>query len=138
MVMKKDNNALLRKSFFSRNILKMLVLVLSLSFFAGCTKVSDEDLIAAHKAVDAGAMIIDVRSQKEYEKGHIQGAVNIPISYIDKLYNSLPRDKEFVVYCRTGSRSAVAARLLREQGWTVHDVATQDDWEREIKVIPAP
>ena len=103
---------------------------------SACSRVSDEDVLAGRKAVESGAMIIDVRSIKEYNKGHIEGSVNIPIAYVDKMYNSLPRDKELVVYCRTGSRSAIAARLLREQGWTVHDVETQEDWER--KIIPKP
>jgi phage shock protein E len=118
-------------------IFKILVFVVSLSLFTGCTKVSDEEILAGRKAMQNGAMMIDVRSQKEFNKGHIEGAVNIPIAYVDKMFNSIPRDKELIVYCRSGSRSAVAARLLREQGWTVYDVATQEDWVREIKPKPA-
>lgn len=118
-------------------IFKIVVLVISLGLLTGCTKVSDEEILAGRKAVQNGAMIIDVRSQKEFNKGHIEGSVNIPISYVDKMFNSIPRDKELVVYCRSGSRSAIAARLLREQGWTVYDVATQEDWLREIKPKPA-
>ncbi|MDF1881175.1 rhodanese-like domain-containing protein, partial [Sulfurimonas sp. MAG313] len=101
-----------------------------------CSKVSDEEVLDSRKAMANGGMMIDVRSKKEYNKGHIKGSVNIPIAYVDKMFNHIPRDKELVVYCRTGARSAVAARLLREQGWTVHDVATQDNWEREIKLKP--
>ena len=113
------------------------VILLIFALFRGCSQVSDEEILAARQAVANGAMIIDVRSEKEFNKeGHIEGAVNIPISYVDRMYNSIPRDKEIVVYCRTGSRSMVAARLLREQGWTVYDVATQSDWEREIKPKP--
>jgi len=115
-----------------KNIIKLWGLVLLLVLMTACSRVSDEDVLAGRKAVENGAMIIDVRSQKEYNKGHIEGAVNIPISYVDRMFNSLPREKELVVYCRTGARSAIAARLLREQGWTVHDVETQEDWEREI------
>ncbi len=108
------------------------ILLLVLLGISGCSKVSDEEIAAARSAVERGALIIDVRSQKEYLKGHIDNAVNIPIDYLDKMYRGIPRDKEIVVYCRTGSRSAVAAHLLREQGWTVYDVATQEDWNREI------
>jgi len=115
-----------------KSILKFIVLALALVLITGCSRVSDEDVLAGRKAVENGAMIIDVRSKKEYNLGHIKGSVNIPIAYVDKMYNSLPRDKELVVYCHSGSRSAIAARLLREQGWTVHNVETQEDWEREI------
>jgi len=113
-------------------IITVLILVLSLSLFSGCSKVSDEDLRAAHKAADQGAMIIDVRSKKEYDNGHIDNAVNIPLDYLDKMYGRIPKDKEIIVYCRSGSRSMVAAHLLRGQGWTVHDIATQDDWKRKL------
>ncbi|PHR55274.1 MAG: sulfurtransferase [Arcobacter sp.] len=119
-----------------QNFLKLSLVVLVMVIVTGCSRVSDEDVLAGREAVKNGAMIIDVRSKKEYNKGHIEGSVNIPIAYVDKMYNSLPRDKELVVYCRSGSRSAIAARLLREQGWIVHDVETQEDWER--KIIPKP
>ena len=102
----------------------------------GCSKVSDEEIRAAREAVKKGALIIDVRSQKEFRKGHVESAVNIPIDYLDKVYRGIPRDKEIVVYCRTGSRSAVAAHLLREQGWTVYDVATPEDWQRKLPPKP--
>ena len=115
-----------------KNLLGLLVLVVALGFVSGCSKVSDEDLRAAHIAAEKGAVIVDVRSRKEFEKGHIEGSVNIPIDLLDKMYDRLPRDKEIIVYCRSGSRSMVAAHLLKEQGWTVHDVATQDDWERKL------
>jgi len=119
-----------------RNLLKVLLIALIIGLFTACSKVSDEEILAGRKAMQNGALMIDVRSKKEYNKHHIKGAVNIPIAYVDKMFNHIPRDKELVVYCHSGSRSAVAARLLREQGWTVYDVATEDDWHREI--IPKP
>lgn len=103
------------------------------SLFSGCSSVSDEEVIAARKAVKEGALMIDVRTPSEYKHGHIKGAYNIPLQVLDKVYTHLPKDKEIVVYCRAGNRSEVAAKFLREQGWKVHDVATQEDWEREIK-----
>ena len=115
-----------------KNFIGLLVLAVALGFISGCSKVSDEDLRAAHIAADNGAMILDVRSKKEFNKGNIEGSVNIPIDLLDKMYERLPRDKEIIVYCRSGSRSMVAARLLKEQGWSVHDVATQEDWERKL------
>lgn len=115
-----------------KNFIGLLVLAVALGFISGCSKVSDEDLRAAHIAADNGAMILDVRSKKEFNKGNIEGSVNIPIDLLDKMYERLPRDKEIIVYCRSGSRSMVAARLLKEQGWIVHDVATQEDWARKL------
>ena len=118
-----------------KSFIGLLALAVALGFMSGCSKVSDEDLRAAHIAANKGAMIIDVRSKKEFNTGHIDGSVNIPIDILDKMYTRLPRDKEMIVYCRSGSRSMVAAHLLREQGWIVHDVATQDDWNRKLSPL---
>ncbi len=105
-----------------------------MGLLSGCSRqVSEEELNAAREAVSKGAMIIDVRSKKEYNRGAVEGAVNIPIDVLDKVYRGIPKEKELVVYCRTGSRSMVAARLLREQGWTVYDVVNQEQWSRELK-----
>ena len=119
-----------------KKIICTVFVLLTLGLLGGCSKVSDEDLRAAHKAYEKGAVIIDVRSKEEFKEGHIKGAMNIDIAVLDKSYSKIPKNREVIVYCRSGSRSMVAKRFLSEQGWTVHDVATQGDWAREIP--PAP
>lgn len=110
------------------------LLLIALTLITTCSKVSDEEIILARQAVTNGALMLDVRTVKEYKEKHIDGAKNLPIQVLEKQYAYLPKDKEIVVYCRTGSRSGAAARFLREQGFTVHDVATQEDWERKITI----
>jgi len=119
-----------------KKLVCLIFILLTLGLFTGCSKVSDEDLRAAHKAYDEGALIIDVRSKEEFKAGHIQGSMNIDIAVLDKSFAKIPKGRELIVYCRSGSRSKVAAMFLKQQGWTVHDVATQGDWER--KVPPPP
>jgi len=109
-----------------------MTLLLTLSFFTGCSKVDDETLRAAHAAVDNGAVIIDVRTPKEYAGGHLSGALNIPIEEMTKSLARVPREKVLVVYCASGSRSSHAAALLRQKGWHVFDVATQGEFERKL------
>jgi phage shock protein E len=66
-------------------------------------------------------VIIDVREPEEYAGGHVEGAINIPLS---KLMGDLPglsnvsKDTEIILYCRTGSRSSVAMHILRTKGYT--------------------
>lgn len=110
------------------------VFLLIIALFSGCSSVSDEDLIKARVAVDNGALIVDVRTPQEFRKKHIKGAINLPIKEIMKGKINLPKNKEIVLYCRTGSRSSAVAKVLGEQGWSVYDVATQSDWERKIKL----
>lgn len=66
-------------------------------------------------------VIIDVREPAEYETGHVDGAINIPPSQLlagsEKL-NNIPKDSEIILYCRTGSRSAVAMNMLKDLGFT--------------------
>jgi phage shock protein E len=116
-------------------ILKLICIISLLSLFSGCSKVSDEDLRAAHEAAKRGAIIIDVRSPQEYQGKHVKGAINIPVEKIDLLYSRIPTGKEIIVYCHSGSRSAIAAEYLKHQGRVVYDVATQGEWEREIPPI---
>ena len=60
-------------------------------------------------------ILIDVRVPREYELGHIKGAVNIPLSELKKRAKEISRDKEIFLYCRNGMRSKRAARILRKR-----------------------
>ena len=82
-------------------------------------KISAED---AKKRMDSGddIIILDVRTQAEYDESHIPGAILIPNETIG---NGKPEqlpdtDKEILVYCRSGNRSAQAAKKLVEAGYT--------------------
>jgi len=110
----------------------IFLIILILVLLIGCSKVSDEVLIAARKAADSGAIIVDVRTPKEYKSKHIKGAINLPIRELHNTYVRLPKGKEIIVYCRSGNRSATATKILKQHGFIVYDVATQGDWEREI------
>ena len=112
--------------------LPLVTLVFALGLFTGCSKVDDETLRAAHVAVSKGAVIIDVRTPKEYAEKHVPGALNIPIEEMAKTLNRVPRNEVLVVYCASGNRSGHATTLLRKNGWTVFDVATQGDFERKL------
>jgi Rhodanese-related sulfurtransferase len=65
------------------------------------------------------AIILDVRTQQEYQEGHISNAINIPVQILgqqlDKLKNF--KDKKILVYCRSGHRSAIASQILDRAGF---------------------
>ena len=117
-----------------KKIICVLVLIATLGLFNGCSKISDEDLTLAREAIKNGGIIIDVRTAEEFKQKHIKGAINIPIDSIMKNGINISKDREIVLYCRTGSRSGVVARMLKKSGWKVHDVATQKEWEREFEI----
>ena len=64
-----------------------------------------------------GMVLLDVRSNKEYEQGHIPGAVHVPLSDIGNKVKKLKKDKELVVYCRNGSQSIWAIKRLMGMGY---------------------
>lgn len=62
--------------------------------------------------------ILDVRTPSEYEFGHIEGAVNIPVDNIRSRFSEIPQDKKIILYCAVGLRGYVASRILSQQGYT--------------------
>ena len=62
----------------------------------------------------AGAVLVDVREPEEYRSGHIPGAVNVPLSQIERI--NIDRSKTLLLYCLRGTRSRRAAAILRRMG----------------------
>lgn len=74
--------------------------------------------------VEAGSTIIDVREEHEYKRGHIKGAINIPLSELRKRIDEIPRDKPVYLHCRSGQRSYNAALALQNNGFdNVYNIA---------------
>ncbi|WP_251128034.1 rhodanese-like domain-containing protein [Exiguobacterium sp. s48] len=68
--------------------------------------------------------LLDVREVSEYEGGHIEGAVNAPLSSLDANELPYPKDEPIYVICRSGNRSAQAASRLQDAGYTeIYDVS---------------
>ena len=67
--------------------------------------------------VQQGAVLVDVREPNEYAEVHAQGARLMPLSTFTEDYAALEKDREVVVICRSGARSARAAQFLIEQGY---------------------
>ncbi|MDD5435508.1 MAG: rhodanese-like domain-containing protein, partial [Nitrospira sp.] len=64
-----------------------------------------------------------------FKEGHIEGAVNIPVSELESRLGELSRDKSIIVYCRSGSRSRSAADILVKNGFTqVYNMGGIVDW----------
>ncbi len=71
------------------------------TYFADRTRleaVSREELLA--RLGEDGVILLDVRPEDEYAAGHLPGALNVPLSRLDAIIATLPRDREVVAYCR--------------------------------------
>lgn len=67
-----------------------------------------------------GAVLLDVRSPKEYAEGHIPGAVNLPVERIEEI--SFPRSVPLFLYCYSGARSSHACAWLAGHGYSASNI----------------
>jgi len=73
----------------------------------------------ARRRLDAGeALLVDVREPDEWRAGHVAGATHIPLGTVASRASALPTDREILVICRTGNRSAMAQERLAQAGFT--------------------
>ena len=85
--------------------------------------------VDAKRLVAAGALLLDVRTPAEFAGGHVEGALNIPVQVLGQRLGDLgAKDREIVVYCQSGGRSARAANELRAAGFTAHDLGGIANW----------
>ncbi len=91
--------------------------------------------LATKQSVGENVFVLDVREPAEYQAGHIEGAVNIPIRTLAKNLDKLPADKAtpIAVVCKSGVRAAYATMSLKMLGYgNVKDVAGgMMGWEKE-------
>jgi rhodanese-related sulfurtransferase len=68
--------------------------------------------------------LLDVRTPEEYQEAHLEGATLIPVGELESRLGELEaqKDKEVIVYCRSGSRSAKASEILSKKGYQVANV----------------
>lgn len=77
-------------------------------------------------------LLLDVRTGGEFQSGHLAGAANIPVEELSRRLAELPTDMPIVLYCRSGNRSAAAARILREAGYqNVYDLGGIIRWQAQ-------
>jgi len=119
---------------------KLIVYLVVLLTITGCAKTSIKEAITtnsktvtsseASSLIKEGAILIDVRTKEEYDEKHITGAVNIPLAEIEKGNINYNKDTAIIVYCRSGNRSATAAKELITLGYTsIYDLGSINNWK---------
>ena len=113
---------------------KIVSLLVCLLLLTACDGNSYETIDAdrVRELVVENAIIVDVRETDEYDSGHIDGSVNIPVGNISSI--DYDKDTKIIVYCVSGTRSANAAKELIEMGYT--NVYNLDggiiNWDEEL------
>ena len=102
------------------------------------------ELVAREAAQDPALVVLDVRTPEEYAAGHVPGAINVPHDEIAGRLGELAglRDKDVVVYCKSGRRAALALEVLGKHGYTrlSHLDGDMQGWSaagRPVETAPA-
>ena len=125
----------------------MVVLLLAMIVLSACGQEKENDREAVYMNITAeeakqimdteeGYIILDVRTQEEYDQGHIPGAILIPDTEIKAEAENILTDKAqlILVYCRSGRRSKLAAEALVELGYTnIKEFGGIIDWPYETE-----
>jgi rhodanese-related sulfurtransferase len=72
---------------------------------------------------DDSRILLDVRTQQEFDAGHIPGAVNIPVDELRSRLDELPRTRNIAAYCEVGQRGYLATRILRQNGFSASNIS---------------
>ena len=126
---------------------KLIFLLLAVLLLTACGQNTENDQGAVYVNITAeeakqimdseeGYIILDVRTQEEYDQGHIPGATQISHEEIAEKAEEVLTDKEqlILVYCRSGRRSKIAAEALAELGYTnIKEFGGISDWPYEVE-----
>jgi hydroxyacylglutathione hydrolase len=85
---------------------------------APAATVTQQQLVEHQSKHPDHLFVLDVRTPEEYAEGHVPGAVNVPHDQLASRLAEVPKDKDVVVYCRSGRRSALATDVLAANGYT--------------------
>ena len=73
-------------------------------------------------SIRESVQFVDVREFYEFDAGHIEGSVHIPLRTLPGRFDTLDRERPIIVACQIGQRSALAADFLRERGFDAHNL----------------
>lgn len=92
-------------------------------------QMNNEEVV--NKAIKKEIVLIDVREAYEWDRGHIEGSINIPLGSIDEtLLTQISKDKDVYVYCRSGARAGNAKNILEDLGYEqVTNLGGVIEWE---------
>ncbi len=82
------------------------------------TAMTQDELLEHQARHPDHLFVLDVRTPAEYAEGHVPGAVNVPHDQVASRLAEIPKDKDVVLYCRSGRRAGLAADVLAAHGYT--------------------
>ena len=113
----------------------VLSLFTSIVFASDTLPISQQELLSALDKGVENIVILDVRSQDEYNEGHVPGAINVSYDNVEAELGQLTKyqNSKIVVYCRSGRRAGIAEQVLAKNGFTDlrHLTGDMNGWQAE-------
>jgi len=137
------------KKFKAKNIIYLIGVIFIMGFLSGCsnqnTKTDATSGASYSKVTPKEAkerldsedeiILLDVRTKQEYNSGHIEDSILIPVSDLKEDAEDVLKDKEtpIIIYCRSGNRSATASKILLDLGYKkVYDLGGINKWPYDV------
>lgn len=83
--------------------------------------------------IEAGALLLDVRTAGEFAAGHVPDSLNIPLDHLEQQLQKLSKSNVIIVFCQSGGRSRVARNILEQHGFT--NVVNGESWKQVQKCM---
>jgi phage shock protein E len=102
------------------NIIKFMTFSALLLMVNNLVLAADQNAQQAWQNIEAGALVVDVRTAEEFAEGHLPNAINIPFEQIVTVFadKNIDTDQAVVLYCRSGRRSGIANDALISAGYS--------------------
>ncbi len=122
----------------------IIIALASLFILTGCTQPmavqTKQSSNQAHAALanDSSIVLIDVRTVAEFEEGHIQGSINVPLDQLSQEITRVVSDKKTTVFlvCRSGNRSAQASDIMASLGYqSLVDIGSVFTWPDPLVIF---
>ena len=119
--------------------MKYFIIIFSCILLLGCSNSNNQEFsyqkITSEEALEImkereNYLVLDVRNRAEFTEEHIEGAFNLPYNEINELID-IDKDTVIFVYCKSGTRSKIAAEKLIELGYEVYDLGAYENIDLE-------
>jgi phage shock protein E len=122
----------------STNLVTWIVIIGAVVAFLLLKRLSLVSTATAHEWLSKGALVIDVRSEGEFQQRHLPRAINIPLGRLgDEIARQAPdKEQAILLHCLSGTRSAMAKTMLKRKGY--RNVFNLGSYSRAAGIIGSP
>jgi phage shock protein E len=122
----------------STNLVTWIVIIGAVVVFLLLKRMSLVSTATARDWLSKGALVIDVRSEGEYQAGHLPGAISIPLGRLgDEIVRRAPdKEQAILLHCLSGTRSSMAKTMLKRMGY--RNVFNLGSYGRAAGIVGSP